>query len=377
MKISSWKDLPRDKSGTIRFTAEDREDIYSLYTLISPGDLVETTTFRKVATNDASTSGNSDMAKIKMTLCLKVEKVDVDLQSASMRVNGRNTTESEWVKQGAYHTLDIAIDRPLKITKELGWDSVHRHILWQAGDPSNKNEIGAVLLDTDGVALLGMVTKDDGMRITKRIEVKQPKKKIGSQVGKAEERFFTEIEGAMRGTFDFARLKAVIIASPGDLKDSFWKKMYDRAVQTEDRKLIDNKSKFLRFTIQAAEQRHLHALLEDPRISSILTNTKTAQEQRLLDQLHKHINDDNSKGIYGLKHVTKANEYGAIKHLLLADALFRSCKVEERRVYGKLVDDVKSNGGSIQIFTPATDTEDALNKLTGVAAILNFPVEGE
>lgn len=377
MKMSSWKDLPRDKSGTIRFTPEDREDIYSLYTLISPGDLVEATTFRKVAINDASTCGNSEMSKIKMTLCVRVEKVDVDLRSASMRVNGRNMTESEWVKQGAYHTLDIEIDRPLKLTKESGWDSVHRHILWQAGDPSNKNEVGAVLLDTDGVALLGMVTKEEGMRVSRRVEVKQPKKKIGSQSEKAEGRFFAEVEDAMRMVFDFTRLKAVIIASPGDLKDTFWKKMYDRAVQSEDRNLIDNKNKFLRFTIQAAEQRYLQALLEDPRIRNILANTKTAQEQKLLEQLNKNIYDDSCKGIYGLKHVIKANEYGAIKHLLLADALFRSCEVEERRIYGKLVDDVKSNGGSIQIFTPGTDTEDALNKLTGVAAILNFPVEGE
>ena len=377
MKLSSWKDLPRDKPGTVRLTPEDREDIYALYTLIAPGDLVETTTFRKVAINDASTSKNSEMSKIRMTLCVRVEKVDVDLQSASMRINGRNTTESEWVKQGAYHTLDIELDRSLKVTKESGWDSVHRHILWQAGDPSNKNEVGAVLLDTDGVALLGMVTMEEGMRVTRRIEVKQPKRRVGSQVEKAEEKFFAEVEGAMRETFDFARLKAIIIASPGDLKDTFWKRMYDRAVQGEDRSIIDNKSKFLKFSIQAAAQKYLNALLEDPRISSILTNTRTAQEQRLLDQLHAHLNDDNSKGVYGLKHVIKANEYGAIKQLLLANALFRSCDVGERRVYGKLVDDVKSNGGSIQIFTPATATEDALNKLTGVAAILNFPVEGE
>lgn len=47
----------------------------------------------------------------------------------------------------------------------------------------------------------------------------------------------------------------------------------------------------------------------------------------------------------------------------------------ERKKYIELVEEVKENGGSVQIFVTGTDKEKELAKLSGVAAILNFPIE--
>ena len=43
--------------------------------------------------------------------------------------------------------------------------------------------------------------------------------------------------------------------------------------------------------------------------------------------------------------------------------------------YIELVEEVKDNGGSVQIFVTGTEKEVELSKLSGVAAILNFPIE--
>lgn len=53
----------------------------------------------------------------------------------------------------------------------------------------------------------------------------------------------------------------------------------------------------------------------------------------------------------------------------------RSLHVGERKQYIELVDEVKENGGQVHIFATGSNTETELAKLSGVAAILNFPIE--
>ena len=61
-------------------------------------------------------------------------------------------------------------------------------------------------------------------------------------------------------------------------------------------------------------------------------------------------------------------------HILHVYAHCRSLDVKERKKYIELVEDIKDNGGSVQIFITGTEKEKELAKLTGVAAILNFPI---
>lgn len=49
----------------------------------------------------------------------------------------------------------------------------------------------------------------------------------------------------IRRHIDFSIVKCVIIASPGFVKDQFYEYMMQQAIKTDDKILIDNKSKFL------------------------------------------------------------------------------------------------------------------------------------
>lgn len=55
-------------------------------------------------------------------------------------------------------------------------------------------------------------------------------------------------EAVMQGILrhvDFSIVKCVIIASPGFVKDQFFEYMMQQAIKTDNKLLIDNKSKFL------------------------------------------------------------------------------------------------------------------------------------
>lgn len=80
------------------------------------------------------------------------------------------------------------------------------------------------------------------------------------------------------------------------------------------------------------------------------------------------------RAFYGLKQVEKANEAMAIDTLLISDELFRHQDVATRSRYVRLVDSVKENAGTVRIFSSLHVSGEQLSQLTGIAAILRFPV---
>uniref|UniRef100_A0AAR2K0X7 Protein pelota homolog n=1 Tax=Pygocentrus nattereri TaxID=42514 RepID=A0AAR2K0X7_PYGNA len=75
-----------------------------------------------------------------------------------------------------------------------------------------------------------------------------------------------------------------------------------------------------------------------------------------------------------LAHVEKASEALAIDILLISDKLFRHQDIATRNRYVRLVDNVKDNGGAVRIFSSLHVSGEQLNQLSGVAAILRFPI---
>jgi protein pelota len=51
-------------------------------------------------------------------LALDVETVEFDQEGEELRIKGRNTTENDHIKLGAYHTLEIAPSRAITIRKD-------------------------------------------------------------------------------------------------------------------------------------------------------------------------------------------------------------------------------------------------------------------
>ena len=70
----------------------------------------------------------------------------------------------------------------------------------------------------------------------------------------------------------------------------------------------------------------------------------------------------------------KACELGAIEVLMLSDSLFRAFDVNLRRRMVKLVEKTKSSGATVHIFSSLHPSGIQLSNLTGLAAILRYPL---
>ncbi|VDP33282.1 unnamed protein product [Schistosoma mattheei] len=150
--------------------------------------------------------------------------------------------------------------------------------------------------------------------------------------------------------------------------------MIQTATRQEKRVFLENKSKFMLVHSSSGHKHALKEVLTDSVVMSKLVNTKATSEVTALNDFYQMLKTDQSRAFYGFKHVKTAADACAIDTLLITDALFRSRNLEERKQYVELVDQVKDNQGIVRIFSSLHVSGEQLNQLSGVAAILRFPI---
>lgn len=88
------------------------------------------------------------------------------------------------------------------------------------------------------------------------------------------------------------------------------------------------------------------------------------------------MNNDSSRAAYGYQHVCLALEQMAVDTLMVSDVLFRSRNIEQRKKYVQLVEKAKDQNVNVLIFSSMHVSGEQLGQLTGIAAILRYPIEG-
>jgi protein pelota len=308
-----------------------------------------------------------------MSLALKVETVEFDTIAGVLRIKGRNMQENQHVKLGQYHTLELELNRTFTLYK-AEWDTIALERIADACDVTKTADVAAIVLQ-EGLANVCLLTAHMTI-VRQRVEMNIPKKRRGTSTDhdKALVRFYAQVYEALLRHVDVDVVKAVIIASPGFVKDHVYEYVFEQATQSDNKPLLKSRAKFL---LVHASSGHKHALLEvlqDPTVKTRLADTKASREQRALDTFFETLSNDPERGYYGWKHVSLAQERGAINTLLVTDGLFRSAEIETRRKYVKLVEDVRKAGGNVYIFSSQHVTGEQLGQLTGIAAILNFSI---
>jgi protein pelota len=367
------KYIEKGLGGSITLTPDDTEDMWHSYNLVSVGDSVRASTFRKVTTEGST--GSRQSTKIRLTLTITVEDIDFDTQACKLRVKGRNIEENEHVKLGAYHTIDIEPNRKFTLAK-AEWDTVSLERIEMATDPSKSADVAAVVMQ-EGLANLVLIS--GSMTIVRaKIDVSVPRKRRAAvqQHEKALNRFFDAIVQAILRHVNFDVVKCLLVASPGFTKDQFFEYMINYANKAQDGKvLLDNKGKVILVHSSSGFKHSLKEVLQDPALQSRLADTKATEEVRCLESFYRVLTNEPLKAFYGEKHVLRAAEAQAIEVLLISDRLFRAADVVKRKRFVKLVDEVREYGGDVKIFSSMHVSGEQLEQLTGICAILRFPMQ--
>ncbi|TPX30163.1 hypothetical protein SmJEL517_g06207 [Synchytrium microbalum] len=364
--------IEKDKSGAVSLIPEELEDMWHAYNLIAKDDQLKANTVRQVLVSETAT-GSTDKSSVRITLEISVESVEFDTQAGVLRVNGRNITENKYVKMGAYHTIDLELNRPFTL-KKLEWDIIALNRIDEACDISTKADIAAVVLQ-EGLANVCLMTQSMTV-VRARIETPVPRKRKGSVTNyeKGLTKFYEQVYQAVLRHVDFNVVKVLIVASPGFVKDQFFSYMMAEAIKTDNKVIIENKPKILLVHCSSGHKHALKEVLEQPAIQARLSDTKYAQEVKTLERFYITLAQDPDRAYYGFEHCDKAADSGGIEVLMVTDGLFRSADVPTRRKYIDLVERVQAQGGTVQVFSTLHVTGEQLNQLSGVAAILHFPL---
>ncbi|KAF9682837.1 hypothetical protein SADUNF_Sadunf05G0149700 [Salix dunnii] len=411
MKINR-RDLVPDGPGSVKMTPVDADDLWFVYNLIAHGDSVMAVTVRKVLRETAT---GRDAERVKLKLEIKVESIEYDKVGSVLRIRGKNVLENEHVKIGAFHTLEIELHRPFVLRKEL-WDSLALDVLNQASDPAASADLAVVLMQ-EGLAHILLVGRSQhlettscgdqgwsvhshllvlrggsqghdlfgntflklgkGMTTTRaKIETSIPRKHGPAIAGyeSALNKFFEHLLQAFLKHVDFNVVRCAVIASPGFTKDQFHRHLLLEAERRQLRPIIENKSRIVLVHTSSGYKHSLREVLDAPNVMNMIKDTKAAQEVRVLKDFFDMLSNDPDRACYGPKHVEVAHERMAVQTLLITDELFRNADIPMRKKYVNLVNSVKSSGGTVHIFSSMHVSGEQLAQLTGVAAILRFPL---
>lgn len=368
------KNIQKDERGSITLIPEESEDMWHVYNLVAEGDSVRASTYRKVQKEGAT--GTRQTQKIRLNLTLEVVEINFDVEACALRLKGRNIEENEHVKLGAYHTIDLESNRKFTLTKHE-WDTISIERVELATDPAKSADVAAIVMQ-EGLANVMLISGSLTLNRAK-IDISVPRKRHGPAVQqheKALNRFFELIVQAILKHVNFEIIKVCLVGSPGFTKDQFFEYMINFANKAPEGKvLLENKSKFILVHTSSGFKHSLKEVLQDPTLQSKLADTKATEEVRALDQFYKTLTNEPLKAFYGEKHVLRAAEAQAIEVLLISDNLFRAQDVVKRKKFVKLVEDVREFGGDVKIFSHMHVSGEQLEQLTGVCAILRFPMQ--
>ncbi|KAG8908152.1 Translation factor pelota [Tulasnella sp. 403] len=373
------KFIDKDRSGHVTLRPEDDEDMWHLYNLIQEGDEVRAPAVRRLVTT--SSTGSTDSQRVKLNLTIRVTSVHFSPSSASgstgagpstneqhatMQISGKVSQENRHVKMGAHHTLDIEANRDVRITK-VEWDSVSLARVEEACVEGRGADVGAIICG-EGTAAICLLSEHMTV-IRQRIEVPVPRKRMGSSTlhDKASRSFFPPHNS----------LRVIVLASPGFTKDTLYEYIFSEATRTNNKALLSARNKFLRIHTSTHHVHSLVEVLKSPEVTSQLKETKFAREGLMLEKFFKTLASDELRAWYGPHHVMLAADRGAIGTLLITDELFRAKDPAERKKYVALVEAVQQKGGEVLQFSSMHESGHQLNQLTGIAALLTFPLDVE
>ncbi|KAL9332027.1 hypothetical protein ACSQ67_001637 [Phaseolus vulgaris] len=354
------KDFALNQAGTVKLTAEEPDDVWVLYNLILPGDVVSADTTRKVHLD--SSSKKNTASRIKLTLNLKVTSRDFHKDSSTLRLHGRNLHSNQHVAAGSFHTLSLEPHKQFLLRKNL-WENDALQTLKDTAQKehskSNSTSIPdlAVVLFHPHHAEIHLIAEGATAHCTKVESSPNSRKngKVSSSV------FFRRVLAALVRVVDFKVLRSVVVTS-----EEFRKFAVSEARKLKIRWIEDNKTR----VVVVEDGDCLEKVLSDPTVTELVKDSRIGAFRDLWEM----VCNDSGRACYGSEEVERAKEMRAIETLLITDDLFRNEEVGTRQRYAGLVKSVKDGGGKALVFSPMHVSAHQLAQLTGVAAILRFPL---
>ncbi|KAF9601611.1 hypothetical protein IFM89_020905 [Coptis chinensis] len=355
---------------TVKFVAEEEDDLWSVYNLICKGDRVEAETSRKMDSNGIR---KNSATRVKVKVEIKVAKTEYDKVGSVLNISGNIvSSDTASVRIGGSHTLKIKQQLSFELTKNVWKESVLEQLTHSSCGCAEL----AVVLMQQGLADIFLVGKSGAYSATHCAKVrgekprgKKKSAKNSSSTATANS-FFETVLKAFTEHVDLGSLTTVVLASPGTLKDEFHRYLIPEARSLQLKPIVNKK---VRFVLISSTSQSLKEVLDSPALKKSVNDRGEVEDSKIFNDFNVAHLSDMGRSCYGWESVRKANELCAIQTLLVTEDLYKSSDEGIRRKHANLAESVKQSGGSVHVFYSGNASGVQLRMFTGIAAVLCIP----
>lgn len=298
MKLIIENNIVMNQRDTVKILPEEPDDVWFVYNLISPGDVIIAATTRNVKYS----------SRVRLSLEISITGVNYHRDSSTLRVHGTTLNTNQHVKKGLFHTVEIELNKEFEIYKV--WDKLSIEKLPLGFKNAAGADLAVVLLQPTGFAQVYLL----GARQTKlcaRVETHSNPNK-----------YFENIFRAFVRHVDLSVVRCVVIGSEGNAKDEFRRFMIADANRLKVKSVENNKQRIVVFNTRNKGRDgnfSLHEVLHDGTVMNLIKDTKAVMEIKAFKEFSDLLTTDLDRVCYGAKNVEMAHELKAIETLLITD----------------------------------------------------------
>jgi len=340
IRKSDWK------SGEIALTAENGDDLWTLRTIIQPGDALKGSTERKVKMGGSEEKGA--VIRRRVTLTITVEKAEYAPDGSSLRVLGVITDGPEDIPRGDHHSFGLEPGSDFTLTK-ASWPRYVRDKLEQA------TKVDAALLvllfDREEAKFFGVTKRG----IEQLSGLKGDVAKKGLDEKKAAN-FYQEIVAQLKSYTERGVYRHVVAGAP-----AFWREYVEKELPPELKKIT------VMTTISDIESTAIRELLTRPEVEKLLKESSTMRELGLVEEAMRSLAAE--RLAYGRSEIADAVSAGNVAALLVTENAIAAARKEGEAAMEALellLRQCEESRGEVHVL----GGEEAMRKIDGLGGIV-------
>jgi protein pelota len=344
------------KKGWVKILVEDEDDLWVLYNLLSPGDIVYGRTSREVKQGEGGSS-----RRVSMTLGLRLEKLEFQEFSDRLRVRGIVVDgPEEFGVKGHYHTINLSPGDTLVVFKEK-WSASELEALRRSS--VKKRRVMLVNIDHDE-ACIAVLTEQGVIQLSEAYG-RLPGKMYASGYDTLLRNYLEEVLKLVSDYASRERVDALVVAGPGDLKNTL-------------ADLARSRVKGLPVYVDSTSIggcSGLNELLRRDVVKKVVSELSVIRAREVFEVFKRLVVEQPDRVAYGVDEAYCAALMSAVDKLVVVSELIKSGDDGVRSKVLETLDKAFSSKADIWIIPGRADIGVEVGGFGGIIAVLRYPLQ--
>lgn len=348
------------RQGFVKVVPDSADDLWHLYNVIYKGDEVYAYSSRAIK-SDTEASRPKGGERVSAFMGVKVESVAWDKFLGKLRVHGIICHAPDIIPSGAHHTISVSLNQPVTIVKKE-WPKHALDRLTRASETEKPMLI--IAIDDEGFAIAE--TKQYGVEIKIEERFKLPGKHEAEKRSSATNEYFKRALASLTQLWMPAR-NPIVVVGVGFIKNDFVSYVQSNAKDVSQ-SIADVKN------VNNGGVSGIYEALRSGVLLRAAHQMRILEETEVMEEVMKRLGKGEATITYGIDDVELASQVGAIEKLILADTMLRDAEEEQRLRLEKIMREVEQRQGAVTVVSTEHEAGAKLLALSGIAALLRFPL---